>query len=390
MHYLCIISAGYPYNGNPIAYPFVRLFAHAVARQGVRTTVIAPLPVHRTWRSKDPFQSNEQIGNKVTIDVFRPRYVSASDRQIWKWNTAQIGLESFCRATRRVLRHHVPCRPDALYGHFLYPSGATVVRLGAEMDIPAFPMVGEGLLTTVDAFGRIRARRHLSAATAFMANSSCLGTLLQQDLEIAREKIGIFPNGIDHQVFYHRDKAAMRRRLGLPQDGFLVICVGHQDLQKGPVRVGEAIQGLEGVSGVFLGSGPNPPQAENCIVSKPVPHDEVPEWLSAADVFVLPSTYEGCCNAALEAMSCGLPVISSKGAFNDDILNPDVSIRTDPLDVPAIRRAIVRLRDDTDLREKMGKAALKWSENFDADIRARRILEFMQERIRLEERDGRI
>jgi glycosyltransferase involved in cell wall biosynthesis len=147
------------------------------------------------------------------------------------------------------------------------------------------------------------------------------------------------------------------------------------------VRVGEAIRGLAGVKGIFLGKGPNPPQGDNIIVNQSVPHEQVPEWLSAADVFVLPSTFEGCCNAALEAMSCGLPVISSDGAFNDDILNQDVSFRTDPLDVPAIRQAVIRLRDDADLRVRMGLSALSWSEGFDADARARSILDFMKNKI---------
>jgi glycosyltransferase involved in cell wall biosynthesis len=266
-------------------------------------------------------------------------------------------------------------------GHFLYLGGAAATRLGAAMGIPAFPMVGEGQLNSVEDFGLERARRHFSAATAFLPNSSCLARPLEENLGVSQERIRVFPNGINHRVFFARDKRAMRNALGLPQDRFLVICVGHQDLQKGPVRVGEAIGGLEGVRGVFLGAGPNPPQAENILFNKPVPHERVPEWLSAADVFVLPSTYEGCCNAALEAMACGLPVISSIGEFNDDILNERVSIRVDPLDVSAIRSAIICLRDNPRMRDEMRRGALEWSARFDVDRRAQDILRFMEERI---------
>lgn len=378
MRALCIISQGYPHYQNPVSYPFVKQFAHAVARQGVKVSVIAPLPIHVASRSRDPEQTSENVSNGTTIEVFYPRYLSVSSYQIGNWNTVQLGYEFFNMAVKRVLQNSGTPRPDALYGHFLYMGGAAAVRLGIKMGIPAFPMVGEGLLNTVNAFGKKRARRDFAGVSAFMANSSCLAGLLQDDFGVNENLIGVFPNGIDHVKFYQRDKALMRGKYGLPQNAFIVICVAFQDLQKGPVRVGAAIRGLYGVKGVFLGKGPNPPQAENIIVNKMVLHDQVPEWLSAADVFVLPSTFEGCCNAALEAMSCGLPVISSTGSFNDDILNEDVSIRVNPMDVGAIRRAIIQLKDDVVRRQCMAAAALKWSKNFDINRRACNILRFME------------
>ncbi len=352
-----------------------------MARQGLKITVIAPLTLHMAWRGKDPFYKTELTGGCLDIDLFRPRFLSVSNKQIFLWNTALIGFQSFCRAVGRVLKDRIVPRPNALYGHFLYLGGAAATRFGVAMGIPSFTMVGEGQLCSVKSFGFDRARRHFSHTTGFMPNSSCLARLLVDQLGVSKEQIGVFPNGINHRVFFPRDKFAMRSALGLPHDRFLVICVGHQDLQKGPVRVGEAIAGLEGVNGVFLGSGPNPPVAENIIYNDQVPHERIPEWLSAADAFVLPSTYEGSCNAALEAMSCGLPIVASRGDFNDDILNDLVSIRVDPLDVSAIRSAIIYLRDYPERRMQMGCAALKWSAKFDTDLRTQRMLEFMSERI---------
>ena len=104
---------------------------------------------------------------------------------------------------------------------------------------------------------------------------------------------------------------------------------------------------------------------------------KVLELLSACDVFVLPTLREGCCNAIIEAMACGLPIVSSDRAFNDDLLTDELSIRVDPMDVDAIRDAIIELRDNPTKREQMGVAALERAKLFDVNDRAKRILQFM-------------
>jgi len=381
MRTLGIITHGFPSGLDPTAYSFVKELASAVARQGTRVLVIAPMPVHRVNRRLAPRYSVEAVGQNEVLEVYRPAYVSAKAVPILSFNTRQLGFATFCSAVRRVLKDRGTNRPDALYGHFLYLGGAAAVRLGEKMGIPAFPMVGDGMLCSMTPFGVERARRHLKGARAFMTNSSSLASLLQERLGVSPDGIGVFPNGVDHGLFFPRDKEAMRARLGLPEDRFLVICVAKQDLQKGPARVGEAIRGLRGVSGIFLGNGPNPPKADNIVFNQPVPHHQVPKWLSAADLLVLPSTYEGCCNAILEAMACGLPVVSSIGDFNDDILNPEVSIRVDPMDVEAIRRSIEHLRDHPGDRRRMAEAASRWSSRFDVDARARDILAFITRQV---------
>jgi teichuronic acid biosynthesis glycosyltransferase TuaC len=381
MKSLVIITHGYPCKVRPIWLAFVREIAHAIARQGVKVTVISPLAVHRAMIGRDPFRSTEDAGDGASVEVFRPRFLSLSSIKIGGWNTALLTLAGFYRAARGVLRRHIRNLPEAVYGHFLYLGGAVAVRLGEDFGLPSFPAVGEGRLCSIESLGRERACRDLSGATAFMANSSELGTLLQSELGFSGDKVGVFPNGVNRRVFYPRNRAAMRKKYGLPPDLMLVCCVGYFMHNKGPARVGEAIRGLPGVGGVFVGFGPLPPVADNIVFRSTVPHEIVPEIMSACDVFVLPTMYEGCCSAILEAMSCGLPVISSDRAFNDEILNDKVSIRIDPMDVPAIRASIVSLQQNAALRRKMGHAALSWAEQFCIDRRARALLAFMESKM---------
>lgn len=381
IRHLAVITSNYPRPSRPVYGTFVRQFAHAVVREGIECTVIQPVPLHEErGRFPLPYVQIEPLEEGRCVTVYRPRFLSVSARAAFaRWgylNPSRFTLWRFTEAVRRVLGRE-RLRPDALYGHFLYLAGAAAVRLGRQMGIAAFPCAGEGELWTVDQFGRRQARRDLAPATGFLANSSVLRRILGAELEIPPDKIGVFPNGVNLELFYPRPRPEARRRFGLPPDPFLVVSAGNFLHKKGIARVGEAIQGLEGVWGVFAGDGPVPPQADNIAFCRRVLPEEIPWLLSAGDVFVLPTLVEGSCNALVEAMACGLPIISSQGEFNDDLLSDDMSLRVDPLDISAIRRAIVRLRDDRSLREQMARAACERAKQFDIRLRVRRILDFM-------------
>ncbi len=378
--HLAVVTSAYPSPARPTYGTFVREFAHAVARQGVRCTVVQPVPLHRVCRGGYPLRETQAAGDGQEVAVLRPRYLSLSARDAFvhlgRLNPSLFTLNRFTAAVRRVLKSQA-IQPDALYGHFLYLAGAAVARLGCELDLPAFPCMGEGELWTVRRFGVVRAQKDLAPACGFLANSTALQRTLIQELGLGGAPIGVFPNGTDLSMFKPMDRQVARTRLGLPQDRFLVASVGNFLLKKGIVRVGEAIEGLAGVSGVFAGSGPVPPVATHMALCRRVSHQDMPVLMAACDVFVLPTLIEGSCNALVEAMACGLPIISSTGAFNDDLLTDDFSIRVDPLDVPAIRRAIERLRDDGELRSRMAIAAERHSRQYDINDRARRMLAFM-------------
>lgn len=382
---LVVVTGIYPSPAQPTSGTFVREFAHALARQGVECTVVQPVAIHQAWgRAGYPLQVREDAGNGNAVNVCRPRYLSLSAREAFRrlgpLNPSLFTLKQFAGAVRGVLRTQ-GLRPDAIYGHFLFPAGAVAVRLGVETDTPAFPCVGEGELWTVRRYGVARARKEVAAARGFLANSAALKRTLAQELAVADSRIGVFPNGTDLSAFRPRDRRAARQRFDLPPERFLVASAGNFLFKKGIVRVGAAIEGLDGVAGVFAGAGPMPPRASNMVLCRRVPHAEMPELLSACDVFALPTLVEGSCNALVEAMACGLPIISSSGEFNDDLLTDDMSIRVDPLDVGAIRQAIVRLRDDAALRARMAAASASRSRHFDVNDRARRMLAFMAQMI---------
>jgi glycosyltransferase involved in cell wall biosynthesis len=383
---ITFITGGYPSEHAPGQYVFLRQFVHAVARQGVACTVVHPLAIQRAWgRRRWPYRSVERLDTGEEVLVLRPRYLSFSTRNVFShlamFNPGLLTLRNFVTAARRAMDQNQGGVPDAICGHFLYLGGAAAVRIGAALGIPSFPCVGEGEFWTVQKFGLAQAKSDLACAKAFLANSQRLKGMLQKTLGISPERTGVFPNGVDFSKFHRRDKGMARERYNLPRDQYLVACVGDYSYGKGVSRVGEALAGLDNVGGIFAGNGPVPPRGGNVLFNQRLAHDDIPDFLSAADVFVLPTLIEGCSNAIIEAMACGLPIISSRGGFNDDLLDETMSIRVDPLDIAAIRAAIVRLRDDPQLRQKMSMASRERSKRFDIHDRARHVLRFMNDQI---------
>ncbi|MCK4624116.1 MAG: glycosyltransferase, partial [Phycisphaerae bacterium] len=97
----------------------------------------------------------------------------------------------------------------------------------------------------------------------------------------------------------------------------------------------------------------------------------------SADCMVLPSYAEGLPMAILEAMACGLPIISTKvGAIPEVITDGVEGFLIEPGDIEALADCIVRLGKDSQLRQRMGDAArVRVQQRYSLQAMAERILE---------------
>ncbi|MCH7564039.1 MAG: glycosyltransferase, partial [Gemmatimonadetes bacterium] len=155
--------------------------------------------------------------------------------------------------------------------------------------------------------------------------------------------------------FYPRPRAEMRRKLGLPMDRPIVAFTGHFHERKGPPRLLGAIRTRPEIGAVFLGSGPMTPKGAQVLFSGAVPHQEVPDWLGAADIFVLPTLAEGNCNAIMEAMACGLPVVASDSGEMPKVVG-DAGLIVPEGDAQALARALAALAESPERRRRIGEA----------------------------------
>ena len=181
------------------------------------------------------------------------------------------------------------------------------------------------------------------------------------------EKIRVVYNGVDER-FQPRDRSQMRRRLSLPQDRLQILFVGLLAPVKGLDILIEALRlvGDGEADCLLVGTGPLEEQlrraaaaagiAERVRFVGPQPSGEIPAWLNAADLLVLPSLSEGRPNVVVEAQACGLPVLATRvGGTPELIEHGETGLLVESGDPEALAAGLSRLLCDAGLRQRLGR-----------------------------------
>ncbi len=105
-----------------------------------------------------------------------------------------------------------------------------------------------------------------------------------------------------------------------------------------------------------------------------VPASELPDWFRAADLFVYPSRYEGFGLPPLEAMACGIPVVTSNASSLPEVVG-DAALVVSPDDTSGLAEAIVRVLRTPSLRTEMCERGLAQAAKFSWARAARETLD---------------
>ena len=381
---ICIITNRYPTKEYPVNTFLDKLICE-MTDQGVECTVIAPYrPIIDRINNKNyktSFYRERITPGGGVVKIYNPTYFWMTNKNIAGINMAKIGLKKFIKCVANVIREQ-NVEFDAVYGHLIMPSGLAAAEIGKRYNKPSFFAYGESSFEIVrNSFSDEQVRRRLKSISGVIAVSSKNRDELLERGVIDSRKIRVFPNAIDNGVFRLIDKDTVRKKLGIDRKDFVVAFVGHFINRKGSKRLSDALGRFDDIKSIFIGKGPEEPVCNNIVFKGRLPHEQIAEYLNAADVFVLPTLAEGCCNAIVEAMACGLPIISSNLPFNDDILDESNSIRIDPKNVDEIANAISKLRDNKEMRESMSNSSLSLASALTIDKRAEKILSFIEESI---------
>jgi glycosyltransferase involved in cell wall biosynthesis len=229
------------------------------------------------------------------------------------------------------------------------------------------------------------------SVSRFHAVSGHVAEQMGRRLRIPSNRIEVVHRGRDARLLGRRTaerRRAARAALGLDQDTPLLLAAARHEAQKGldtlieafagvlheEPRARLALAGRDGAQSVRLRA-----QAERLELGRSVrflgTRDDVPELLCAADVFVLPSRWEGLPGAVLEAMALETPVVASDLPMVREVVN-DETARLVPVDQPAALTAAVVdvLRDRTHAMERAAQARLDFAERFTIERSADRMV----------------
>ena len=193
---------------------------------------------------------------------------------------------------------------------------------------------------------------------------------LLKKLGYAPAKVVTIRNGIDLESLHASEENRRKKRLelGLDDSHILVGATGRLDKQKGFSTLVEAMAKLRGspVRCVILGEGPERKSLEALIKKRRLEGDvrllgeqkDASAWLSAFDLYCLPSLWEGLPNSLLEAMGLGLPVVASAvDGVPEAVLDGSDGMLVPPEKPLALAAVLRKLLDDPARRAALGKAA---------------------------------
>lgn len=369
MHIVFVLR-GYPTESDPYQ-PFSRELISQIAKRGVKCSVIAPQSITRAIKHRVPIRKTfwkDNIDKDISIDVYQPFFVSTSTLSVKGLKDQRL---SAAKKAIKCIKDNI----DVVYGHF-WDMGVLAAKIID--NIPIYVGCGEAYIDKI--FSRFSSsdlellRSKLSGVIYVSTNAykeACRLGLHKG------ERYLIAPNGYNPLVFSSMNRTECRDKLNFSDDLFIVSFVGSFDERKGVHRLIEAVKSNPDIKLLLIGRGDDIPKNDQILFSGSLSHDKIVYYLNASDVFVLPTQAEGCCNAIVEAIACGLPIISSKGEFNDDIIDDSNSIRIDPNNVNDIKNAILKLKDNTELRLNMENGSKLKACNLSLEHRANIILDFM-------------
>jgi glycosyltransferase involved in cell wall biosynthesis len=327
----------------------------------------------------DSFSQALQVhfGKRCQVREYRPRVPFWLGDGIWRMRLSRFGIYPWQARHQQGQINHIV---DHGYGHLLYmlDPARTVVTVHDLVPLVRWcgwiPGLSPGRKPWLNliSFNALRRANHL------IADSNNTRQDLIRFCRCTPEKITVIYPGVDSifRPYSPAEKSRTRQVLGLPEDGAChVLIIGSQiyknqtgaiiafarlrQMFQRPLRLLKiGLPNAEWTQGVHqFGLS----ATTRCL--EIIPRNKLPDLYNSVDCLLFPSLYEGFGWPPLEAMACGLPVITSNAASLPEVVG-DAALIADPQDYEGLAHAIYRALTDQTLRESLIERGLKRASQF--------------------------
>lgn len=320
----------YPNAERPQYSVFVENRLRQLVRSGeVSARVLAPVPYFpcrsNCFGSYSAYARVPRRETRFGIEVDHPRYLAIP--KVGMSVAPYLLYAAARRAFDRLLRKGE--RFDIIDAHYFYPDGVAAVLLGRAANLPVTVTARGSDINLLPDFTLPRRLIRWTAqrADGVITVSSALAARLH-DLGIDRSRIAVLRNGIDPAVF--RPTTPYRTGEG-PAPRPLALSVGNLVPLKGHDLAIAAVARIPDLTLWVVGAGPERERLERLAHQHAVadrvrflgtlPHERMPEVYSAADLLLLASEREGWPNVLLEAMACGVRVVTTAISDVTEVVN---------------------------------------------------------------------
>lgn len=381
---ILVLSHMFPDNMRPVYGVFVFQQVKALTQLGCRCRVLSPVSVvpfplkycRDKWR-KWAGVSKTAVLAGIPVDYPRvfylpggalPHRVGSCWRPLLKRKLAK-------------LRQEFPF--DIIHCHTAFPDGQAGVLLAEDFDVPVITVIHGGDFLNPRNLGAGRRR----ALTRVLAKSDRVVTVSASLARIGADLLGdpshftTIANGVNIEDIYSGSSPKQEAYRGKT----VLLAVGNLKKTKGFDYAIKALSSLlPRYPQLHLLIGGAGPEAANlkALVAKAgvgphvtflgrLPHSQVMEYMSFADIFLLPSWREGFGVVYVEAMAHSAPVIACKGqGIADFIADRDNGVLVAPRDLADLIAALKELLEDPDRARKIGergrqlvRSRLKWEDS---------------------------
>ena len=248
-----------------------------------------------------------------------------------------LGERHFKAVKRKIERENI--RFNLIHSHFVWSAGYVGAKLKEKHNVP-FVVNAHGY----DIYDLPFRDDEWKEKIGYVLNSAdCIITVSNSNLESIRKldvktPVHVIPNGFRSDLFYPQNPKECRKKLNLPLNRRILLNVGGvYDEVKGAKYLIEAMREVvkhrKDVLCIIVGGGKLKGKLEKQTKKAGLenyvklaggrPHNEIPIWMNAAHLFVLPSLRESFGIVQVEAMACGKPVVATYNGGSEEIITSE-------------------------------------------------------------------